>query len=202
MFVLCIRLVAQAFLPPIPPSVLVAPQIPTEYKAPLPPKNFVASEKLIPPPSAHQPFKQSFSQLKEVKYDREATESVAPAQTFTPTDTTKPKFNSNNKPKPATQETTPLASLKSQPKRDKGPTEANLSSLKAALDSVMAAGVSSQKAQTPLPTTTAVPPVFQEKPAVPVEKNTPPPPPLLETIKSPVVLHEIPEDVLRGVLAD
>lgn len=92
-----------------------------------------------------------------------------------------------------------LSVLKSQPKKDKGPTEGNLSSLKAALERV---AVTAQQKSTPTreaqvpPTPKPVAPTASAPIATPVRA------PLLDDAPLATPRHEVPEDVLRGLLAD
>lgn len=103
---------------------------------------------------------------------------------------------------------TPLAHLKSQPKKDKGPSTENLSSLKALIDAAFASGAK-EKSET-AGTTSVEGLVTRPKNTDQgnVHKKTspiltPPSPPSLLNDDSPALApKEVPEDVLRGVLAD
>jgi hypothetical protein len=176
-----------ASVPSTPPAPLpLVPMKPVVAETPPPQKVFVPSAPAMPrvtqvpqPAPVHQPFKQSFSQLN------------APAVSGTERITQKPAFV----------ETASLSSLKSQQKKDKGPTEANLSSLKAALEAVMVGAPQSKLSPPPPKEPNQILP--QSAPSPVVKKDTPPPQrPLLEEVRSSSQVQEVPEDILRGVLAD
>lgn len=108
----------------------------------------------------------------------------------------------------------PLSVLKSQPKKDKGPSEENLSSLKEALMATMAsqkkkeirtevhevAGEKKQEEVAAAPLGTPVVSTFMptaQKTVFTEKRNE-----LLEEVPSSVPSREIPEHVLRGLLED
>ncbi len=161
-----------------------APSVPTSVPTPIvrptppAPMVFTAKEKpaTLPqplPPSTHQPFRQSFTAGAGLV----AQKPVAVER----------------------KEGASLSVLKSQPKKDKGPTEGNLSSLKAALERV---AVTAQQKSTPTreaqvpPTPKPVAPTASAPIATPVRA------PLLDDAPLATPRHEVPEDVLRGLLAD
>jgi len=97
---------------------------------------------------------------------------------------------------PPPQEHASLATLKMSPKKDKGPSTENLSSLRAVLEASLAA---KNDIKTPPP-----------KPAAADEKKESPPPPqpaqkpasLLEEFPQKNQPKEVPEDVLKNLLSD
>ncbi len=97
---------------------------------------------------------------------------------------------------PRDQNRAPLAMLKSDAKKDKGPSEENLSSLKAALMRASAERQNAASEPAPRPTTpTSVPTSGQ---AAPPPRPTPPP---FFPKEGPVTnAKEVPESVLRGIL--
>lgn len=159
--------------------------------------------KTIPAQSpVHQPFKQVFS---AIKTEAPAKESVA----------SQPKFVPSGGPKRKEEDLSmPLSILKSQPKKDKGPSEENLTSLKEALMATMAsqkkkeeqtevhgaAGEKRQEGAAAAPLGAPIVNTFMPTPPKTafVEKRNE----LLEDVPSPVPNREIPEHVLRGLLED
>ena len=188
----------------------------------------------VAPSTLHQPFKQEFKKITEEAaplvreggvdrppthvpanaFHHERHDGVSPAayvernSTVGPINTRPPSF-------PDRTPQSSLTALKSQPKKDKGPSEENLTGLKAALAFAYAKNNKAANTGITAPTHTP-PPVVGMNVGVPlpvIPQSTPPqiqiptevkrtPSPLLEDIKSPVSAHEVPEDVLRKVLAD
>ena len=160
----------------------------------------ILPQKAIP---MHQPFKQEFQKLstdgtsKEVVNGNRETKIERPQQKATMG--------------------APQSLLKSQPKKDKGPSAENMSGLKAALDAAMrgnagqgGVSVATQIPESGIPSQRMASTSPQEKPSgvtkteEKIEKPIPENKPrvLLDDIVSPITPHEVPEDVLRGVLAD
>jgi hypothetical protein len=201
----------------IAPRVDVSPQVPQR------------------PPELHQPFKAELAELvKRGGEERPAppvhTASVAPsAQHHPPVDRRHPsdapvRVHGERIAHSEKNNTAPLSVLKSSAKRDKGPSEQNLSSLRDALSSVL---VKKDPVKSP---ERSVSPSSQDRehvtPQGPAstlrEETTPtpngsvttqeqqqslPPPlqpraPLLDSPYTPQPPSEIPEDVLKKVLAD
>jgi len=90
-----------------------------------------------------------------------------------------------------------LSTLKITPKKDKGPSAENLSSLKAVLEAAMV-GKSSEESSAPIVPVQKIP--TAQTPPPPLSKPTPPP--LLTPIPEPVKQKEVPEHVLKNLLAD
>jgi len=166
--------------------------------------------KILPPqssaitPQLHQPFKQEFQKLNT---DRDTKDSV----------NEKPQQESEAVQTRPSVASAPLSLLKSQPKKDKGPSAENMSGLKAALHAAMTSNKgqvpsSGESKISPNPRVPHVSPDSIEQgksyiPKVIEEKSTKPIPEikprvLLDDMISPVTPQEIPEDILRGVLAD
>ena len=94
-----------------------------------------------------------------------------------------------------------LSSLKSQAKKDKGPSMQNLSSLKTLIDAAFATRPEPERAGDAKEKT---PPLSQKESfyTAPVAQTTATPPSLLGDMRTAQGTKEVPEDVLRGVLAD
>ena len=175
-----------SFVPTEVPSVITIPKVEV---VPLP--TFVS-----PPEPTHQPFKEQFSTPPNNPRGQKKELSTPPQ-----------KFVASGGPKRTSIETSvPLSVLKSQPKKDKGPSEGNMTSLKEALLAAMAA--SKQKEQGEENPALSVSPETKnpvaEKQAVEPPKIIPPEEKkeFLNSTPSPVIPREVPEDVLRGVLFD
>ena len=113
---------------------------------------------------------------------------------------------------------TPLSTLKNNPKKDKGPSEENLSSLRQALQAVLAP----KEEKKPVETKEGTPPIqkneFSANPQTqnpttssqrerlphipPAQKKEEPRAPLLDTSFIQPLPKEVPEDILKKVLAD
>lgn len=204
----------------VPKAPYVAPEVQPETVAivpppppPLPPREVPAfvprvEPAIVAPPTpathspVHQPFKQSFSQIKS---ETSPKEFVAPAQKFTPSGPPK---------KIEAEVSAPLSILKSQPKKDKGPSEGNLTSLKEALLAAMASNIRKEKGAE---ASVVVAPI-EESPVAAVLPETPPAPRFVPTPPKIVPAeaqkellsedlsvsprNEVPEHVLRGLLED
>ncbi len=182
--------------PPPPPREV--PAFVPRVEQPMP----VAPPFTTVPPQVHQPFKQSFSQIKT---ETPPKEFAAIQQKFTPSGPPK---------KVEAEGSAPLSILKSQPKKDKGPSEGNLTSLKEALLAAMASNIRKEKGvedgvtATPSGESPAAP-VLQEEQPVPRFVPTPPktvpteaPKELLREDFGVPARNEVPEHVLRGLLED
>jgi hypothetical protein len=155
----------------------------------------------------HRPFAQVFSTL-----DQEAKPSSPPRSA--PVTGAKHREDEvhvhgerlSSPPRPVTQtpagtRATPLSMLKANPKKDKGPSAENLSSLRAVLEASLASkatktekteeGSALNKKHESLPKSVTPPPVAPKKQA-----------PLLEESEHTPSPKEVPEDVLRGLLSD
>jgi len=129
---------------------------------------------------------------------------------------TKPYVRPNEKVQTSVMPQVNLSVLKSQPKKDKGPSEANLSSLRAVLDAALAKEKVAKEVKTPTTISSqdehSVQSLQKEEKKETVTLNespktapTPPPTPpvsLLGDTKEATPLKEVPEEVLRSVLAD
>lgn len=101
-----------------------------------------------------------------------------------------------------------LSSLKSQPKKDKGPSTENLSSLKALINAAFVHEEENSETRTISPRENVSQKRNMEQGETSFRQNPPAPPPLrpplslLGDTPSAPISKEVPEDVLRGVLAD
>ena len=192
------------------------------------------SDRILPPASAayaprpqprqpevHQPFKMEFAEL--VKKDVPSQEvsaappSVLPVQAERRHASPEAPVRVHGERSPAKEGSAPLSMLKTNPKKDKGPSEQNLSSLRDALSAVLVQKEEKKAPEVTVPTQ-ATPAATQaqrvvQAPPSEVKTATPtqspsmaqPPPsraPLLDSPFTPPPLTEIPEDVLKKVLAD
>lgn len=166
----------------------ISPQVSPALPAAVPPpmvregsgKESVSNEERR---GTHQPFRSELIKMREPQQaTRSTTQSNAPARVLQP------------------QSPAPLSSLKTQAKKDKGPSTENLSSLKTLIRAAFAVGSDEEKK---IPFT----PLQKEKPkenfsSAPVASGVANPPSLLGDVRSVQNPKEVPEDVLRGVLAD
>lgn len=142
----------------------------------------------------------------DVRVMPERMESPRPAPARAVTQEMKtPATPSGVRPQPPIPNTrASLSMLKSQPKKDKGPSTENLSSLKALIGAAFEAPVSPKAS--PSVAENGERPQAQQRESNLSRKELPPraQAPLLENPLSHTALppHEVPEDVLRGVLAD
>lgn len=137
----------------------------------------------------HQPFKDELLKLRETPKTDPNTALRPPERVPTREPSAPPPARSAS-----------LANLKSQPKKDKGPSTANLSSLKTLIDAAFASREEAPK--------NAPPPRLPEPAkrsslaSAPLASASAPAPSLLGTTREHGSPKEIPEDVLRGILAD
>lgn len=125
-----------------------------------------------------------------------------------------PDISSNERIQDNSVLSTNLSVLKSQPKKDKGPSEANLSSLRSVLDAALAKEKSEKEAiifpnlQTGAPVQSLsveekeVLSTVPSTPKIPIKIPVAQPASLLGDIEDVQKPKEVPEDVLRSVLAD
>jgi hypothetical protein len=140
--------------------------------------------------SAHRPFRDEFVKIRELQNTGASIEPM------------KRQLQSGVV---QAQNPAPLSSLKLQAKKDKGPSTENLSSLKTLIDAAFARQENKESKENNQPA-----PVPPEKNIVEAPAKTIPtipkaplaPPALLDDAPSAQALNEVPEAVLRGVLAD
>ena len=204
---------AQTVTPIVPARTLETPTITVPKKYP---------EKIATPSIEikHQPFKQQFTAI----VDKETSDNpffpqlsrrVAPK-------IEKPIVESVVTPSPqiarSSRPETPLSTLKNNPKKDKGPSEENLSSLRQALQAVLAPKEEKKSIETgegalPLQkhefsatshSSNSTTSLHRERsPHIPpVQKKEEPRAPLLDTSFIQPLPKEVPEDILKKVLAD
>lgn len=200
------------------PRVPVAPPlpIPTPIKAPV--VTPVAEVRIQPPTvpertieasapvtrEHHQPFAQVFA-----KTDPKAGSLAAPRSTPPPleklhqADTRKQEARTPSAIHPSTPpkmgtNAASLSTLKANPKKDKGPSAENLSSLRAALEASLAKKESAAEEKKPANKQNEVIPVRTTTPQTQVQK----PLSLLDEPERASAPKEVPEDVLRGLFAD
>ena len=176
-------------------------------------------EKIVPPSVEikHQPFKQQLTAI----VDKETSDNPFLPQLSRRVDPKieKPIVESVATPAPQiVRPETPLSTLKNNPKKDKGPSEENLSSLRQALQAVLAP----KEEKKPVETKEGTPPIqkneFSANPQTqnpttssqrerlphipPAQKKEEPRAPLLDTSFIQPLPKEVPEDILKKVLAD
>ena len=140
-----------------------------------------------------QPFREEFVKMQE---SQKAMPQVLPERKLTPLHLST-QANVGGGHVASLSRTAPLSHLKSQPKKDKGPSTENLSSLRTLLDAAFSGG---REAEAPKKASPITPPEHVEK--TPSYRPPAPPPSLLGDASPASGPKEIPEDVLRNVLAD
>jgi len=166
----------------------------------------------------HQPFREELKKLplpQETTQDKQIEKGKNSFSSANiPRPPQQPPLTSVQKNEPPTPPTSsarpmPLAHLKSQQKSDKGPSTQNLSSLKELINAAFAGSPTERSGATPAPQTP--PSLRQETPkqempipkaAVVAPPPAPVPPSLLGDVPSLQYPKEVPEDVLRSVLAE
>jgi hypothetical protein len=188
-----------------PPSSVVVPRKNTPVT--LPPVAVLEST-LPPAKDIHRPFAEVFSKIDPKEAPLRTPQGVAQIHEKRhadgePTHVHGERFPSP--PRPVTQTpvgsrtgAAPLSMLKANPKKDKGPSAENLSSLRAVLEASLAGKASKGegehtpgKKQEPVSGRVTPPPAPPRKQAPLIEES--------ESVPSP---KEVPEDVLRGLFAD
>lgn len=152
-----------------------------------------------PSPTVYKPFKNQFSKSGTPSISTAA--SVAVPQKF---------VSSGGPQKSSVEKSAPLSILKSQPKKDKGPSEENMTSLKEALLAAMATNKQKEMAEEKKPEKDSITPsaaIIQEPVDFTETKKENYARPELKTEflnsrYSATTPTEVPEDVLRNVLAD
>ncbi|MDO8521053.1 MAG: TraM recognition domain-containing protein, partial [bacterium] len=214
----------QSHLPEIPPPIL-----PAVLRTPAPPS--VREEKVGRPPDftqreeTHQPFRGEFTKMQAPEREQGTVSRLnkerppAIASTPAPHDggLARPNppaggagagvFRRDNKSQtPSPQAPASLSMLKFEQKKDKGPSTQNLFSLKTLIDAAFRGGdEKSKNEQTTLPPTENQRTQNASAPTVPATPPSQLPKvsaSLLDDIPQSQNPKEIPEDVLRGVLAD
>jgi tRNA isopentenyl-2-thiomethyl-A-37 hydroxylase MiaE len=176
--------------------------------------NEASPSRPIPPrpkEEVHQPFRKEFAELlKKAESPEEASSPTVPEERSSLPPVAAPSAPTSREERPQKEErTAPLSVLKGSPKKDKGPSEANLANLRDALSSVLSAGGTKEESKhaasrdvqrSPTPTPSASPQAVSPPPPPP----PPPPtrPPLIDSGPETHAPSEIPEDTLRRVLAD
>ena len=167
---------------------------------------------------SHQPFR---DELKKLPFLQETTQGMQTAESsnaFPSANTGRPLRNPPPASAPKNDLSTsrpitpsrpmPLAHLKSQQKSDKGPSTQNLSSLKELINAAFVSGPVERSGGVPAPQSQPElrTEIREQEKMIPkaVVVPTPPvltPPSLLGDMPSPQSLKEVPEDILRNILA-
>ncbi len=143
----------------------------------------------------HQPFR---DELKNIRSVRPQSDMNGEFKRPLPPEQKKPTFPARSAP--GGQASAPLSSLKSQPKKDKGPSTENLSSLKTLIEAAFAPREDKGKSPEAPPSPPRAP--KENLSTAPIVSSPAPAPSLLDNARPVQAPKEIPEDVLRGVLAD